>query len=74
MSESASTPVLVAVADVLAADHVLPGRRGGIASKTFVFSATSGLGSSEVGGSIATKPSTWKRWVTTMSRKAPVCS
>jgi hypothetical protein len=52
----------------------LVGSRGFIAWNTFAFSATSPSGSSDVGGSIATKPSTWKRCVTTMSRNAPVPS
>ena len=47
---------------------------GRSASKTFDFSSRSGLAASEVGGSIATNPSTWNRWVTTMSRYAPVAS
>ena len=38
------------------------------ASYTLLFSSRSGLEASDVGGSIATKPSTWNRWVTTMSR------
>jgi hypothetical protein len=38
------------------------------ASKTLPFSSRSGFAASDVGGSIATKPSTWNRCVTTMSR------
>ena len=49
-------------------------RSGAIAWKTLTVSSSSALAENEVGGSIATKPSTWKRWVTTMSRKAPVSS
>ena len=45
-----------------------------MASKTLIFSSRSALAASEVGGSMATKPMTWNRWVTTMSRNAPVCS
>ena len=42
--------------------------------KTLFFSSLIGLGSSEVGGSIAMHPRIWNRCVTTMSRYAPVCS
>ena len=41
---------------------------------TLFFSSLIERGSSSVGGSMATKARTWRRWVTTMSRKAPVCS
>ena len=42
--------------------------------KTLFFSSLMGLGSSEVGGSIAMNARIWKRCVTTMSRKAPTVS
>jgi hypothetical protein len=42
--------------------------------KTLSFSSPMAVGSSAVGGSIAVKASTWSRWVTTMSRYAPVPS
>ena len=42
--------------------------------KTLFFSSLMARGSRAVGGSMATKARIWKRWVTTMSRKAPVCS
>ena len=42
--------------------------------KTLFFSSLIGAGSSDVGGSIATKARIWNRWVTTMSRNAPVAS
>ena len=58
---------LVAVALVLAAHDAL-GSSGCIERKTLFFSSLIAPGSSAVGGSIATKPSTWKRCVTTMSR------
>ena len=41
---------------------------------TLFFSSLIARGSREVGGSMAMKASTWNRWVTTMSRKAPVFS
>ncbi len=47
---------------------------GHIDRKTLFFSSLIDRGSSDVGGSIAMKARTWKRWVTTMSRKAPVPS
>ena len=43
-------------------------------SKTLLFSSRRALAVSDEGGSMATMPSTWNRWVTTMSRKAPVAS
>ena len=42
--------------------------------KTLFFSSPIGSGASAVGGSMATKPMIWNRWVTTMSLKAPVAS
>ena len=42
--------------------------------KTLFFSSLIGPGASSVGGSIAVNARIWKRWVTTMSRKAPVAS
>ena len=42
--------------------------------KTLFFSSLMGPGSSDVGGSMAMNARIWKRWVTTMSRNAPVCS
>ena len=39
--------------------------------KTLFFSSLMARGSRAVGGSMATKARIWKRWVTTMSRKAP---
>ena len=42
--------------------------------KTLFFSSLIDFGSSAVGGSIAMKARIWNRWVTTMSRKAPVAS
>ena len=42
--------------------------------KTLFFSSLIGPGSSDVGGSIAMNARTCIRWVTTMSRYAPVCS
>ena len=47
---------------------------GRIDRNTLFFSSLIDRGSSSVGGSMATNARTWKRWVTTMSRKAPVCS
>jgi hypothetical protein len=38
------------------------------ASKTLTLSSRRCLASSEVGGSMATNPRTWNRWVTIMSR------
>ncbi len=66
--------LLVAVALVLAAYHVVEVDGPACESKTLLFSSRSALAVSEAGGSMATKPRTWKRWVTTMSRKAPVAS
>jgi hypothetical protein len=40
--------------------------------KTLFFSSLMARGSSAVGGSMAMKARIWKRWVTTMSLKAPV--
>ena len=57
----------VAVADVLAAHHVVRLDRH-IDRKTLFFSSEIARGSSAVGGSIAVNASTWNRWVTTMSR------
>ena len=45
-----------------------------IASKTFTFSLIKALGLRDEGGSIAMKLRAWKRWVTTMSLKAPTLS
>ena len=42
--------------------------------KTLFFSSLIGPAESSVGGSMAMKPRIWKRWVTTMSLKAPVAS
>ncbi len=47
---------------------------GHIERKTLFFSSLMDAGSREVGGSMAMKARTWKRWVTTMSRNAPVPS
>ena len=47
---------------------------GSIDRKTLFFSSLIDRGSREVGGSMAMKARTWNRWVTTMSRKAPVDS
>ena len=50
------------------------GSIGSMLRKTLFFSSLIGAGSSAVGGSIAMKARIWNRCVTTMSRKAPVCS
>ena len=47
---------------------------GHIERKTLFFSSLMHRGSSGVGGSMAMKARIWKRWVTTMSRNAPVLS
>ena len=44
------------------------GSIGSIERKTLFFSSLIASGSSAVGGSMAVNASTWKRWVTTMSR------
>ena len=46
----------------------LAGSIGCIDRKTLFFSSLIARGASVVGGSIAMNASTWKRWVTTMSR------
>src|SRR6267143_1288188 len=50
------------------------GSMGRMLRKTLFFSSLMDDGSSAGGGSIATNARIWKRWVTTMSRKAPVAS
>ncbi len=47
---------------------------GHMERKTLFFSSLMERGSREVGGSMAMKARIWNRWVTTMSRKAPVPS
>ena len=47
---------------------------GRIERKTLFFSSLMARDSRAVGGSMAMKPRIWKRWVTTMSLKAPVAS
>ena len=42
--------------------------------KTLFFSSLMGPGASAVGGSIAMNARIWNKWVTTMSRYAPVAS
>ena len=51
-----------------------PGSIGRSERKTLSFSSEIARGSSAAGGSIAMNASTWNRWVTTMSRYAPVGS
>ena len=50
------------------------GSSGSIASNTRCFSAASASALKPAGVSIATNPRAWNRWVTTMSRNAPVSS
>ena len=73
MLESGSTPASSRVALVLAAHDPVGVERRRL-RKTLFFSSVIGTGASAVGGSIATKARICIRWVTTMSRKAPVFS
>ena len=50
------------------------GSMGNMLRKTLFFSSLIGAGSNAVGGSMAMKARIWNRWVTTMSRYAPVAS
>src|ERR1700728_4127807 len=50
------------------------GSIGNMLRKTLFFSSLMGAGSKAVGGSIAMNARIWNRWVTTMSRYAPVAS
>src|SRR5580658_9830284 len=50
------------------------GSIGNMLRNTLFFSSLMGAGSKAVGGSIAMNARIWNRWVTTMSRYAPVAS
>ena len=74
VSDSGATPGIVAIALVLARATTWVTSSGRMERKTLFFSSLMATGSRAVGGSMAMKARIWKRWVTTMSLKAPVAS